>query len=102
MPQRIKDKAALFWEQFADLVSREERRRKEVEQTVNSWEEFVAGMDDLSGWLRSEVDPELAELRQVEDFAMEFSSHQARLEVSNLLVIPQSHEGLHWPTVYHR
>lgn len=83
VPQRFKDRATSLQEQHVDLISRGERRRNEVTQMVNSWERFVAGLEELSGWLRSEVDPELAELRELENFAMEFSSHQARLEVSD-------------------
>lgn len=85
VPQRFIDRTTSLQEQYANLLSRGDRQRDEVVQTVNSWEEFVAGVDELTSWVRSEVEPELAELRELENFAMEFSSHQARLEVSNLL-----------------
>ena len=82
MPQHFKDKAAALLAQFRDFSSRGERRSDEITQVVESWEEFVANVDMLTEWMRSEVNPELTELKEVENFAMEFSSHQTRLEVS--------------------
>ena len=61
---------------------RGQRRAEEILERVRSWEEFTAGVEELSDWVRSEVEPELAELSGVEGFAMEFSSHQSRLKVS--------------------
>lgn len=86
MPQRFKDKVDSLSEQFDELSSRGDQRTNQIKQTVRSWEEFIAGVEDLTKWVRSQ-EMELAELRTVEMFAMEFSSHRTRLEVSNLSVI---------------
>lgn len=82
VPQHFKDKAAAMLAQFRDFSSRGERRSDAIVHVVKSWEEFVASVDVLTEWMRSEVNPELTELKEVENFAMEFSSHQTRLEVS--------------------
>lgn len=88
VPLRFKERAEQLLQIFEQLSSRDEQRTNQIEQTVRSYQEFVAGIDELGRWVWSQG-VELAELREMEKFAMEFSSHTTRLEVSNLLVIYQ-------------
>ena len=86
MPQRFRDKVNTLSDQFDELETRGTQRTNQIRQSVTSWEGFIAEVGELMRWVRSE-ELEMVELRCVEKFAMEFSSHRARLEVSNLVVI---------------
>lgn len=81
VPQRFRDSMQSLQEQYHALSARDKQRINKVAETVASWEEFRGGLEELTSWVRSE-EMELAELRGLESFAMEFPSHKTRLLVS--------------------
>ena len=81
VPQRFRDNVQSLLEQYHALSSRDEQRANKIAQTLASWEEFQERLEELTRWVRS-VDMEMAELRNMESFAMEFPSHKTRLQVS--------------------
>ena len=85
VPQHFKDKTASLSEDFGRLSSKDEEQTNEITVTLNSWMEFSEGLDKLIEWVRSQR-PEVESLKVVQEFAIEFSAHQTRLQVSNLVV----------------
>ncbi len=81
IPQRFRDSVQSLQEQFQTLSARGKQRSNQIAQMVASWEEFDGRLEELTRWVRSQ-EMELVELRQLESFAMEFSSHRTRLQVS--------------------
>lgn len=84
IPQHFRNKSENLLDEFDGLLSRDEEHSKVISSLVKSWPEFVRNMEMLTS-LVEEQNIELCGLKVVEDFAMEFSSHQMQLQVSNLV-----------------
>lgn len=82
VPQRFRDNMQSLQEQYHTLSSKDQQRINKIGQTLASWEEFHKRLEELTQWVRS-VEMELAELKGLESFAMEFLSHKTRLQVSS-------------------
>ena len=84
VPQRFRDFIDTLSDQFDELASRGGERTSQIKKAVKSLKEFHTQLDELVEWVWSQ-EAELEDLKVMERFAMEFSSHTTRLEVSNLL-----------------
>ena len=81
VPQRFRDNMQSLQDQYQTLSSKDQQRVSKIAEMLVSWEEFHVSLEELTKWVRSN-EMELAELRGLESFAMEFPSHKTRLQVS--------------------
>lgn len=82
VPQRFRDFIDTLSDQFDELASRGGERTHQINKAVESWNKFRAELEELRNWVWSQ-EAELEDLRVIERFAREFSSHTTRLEVGN-------------------
>ena len=83
VPKHFDNKILTYQDRFSELADSSAQWKAKIMAIVASWEKFCSDLDELSEWLQSQ-NMELESLQVVEEFANEFSSHQARLSVSGL------------------
>ena len=76
----LTERAQCCDEEFQKLSVRAEQRTNQITEITESWLKFERGMKRFTPWLRTSYS-ELSGLRVVENFVLEFSSLEDRLQV---------------------